>query len=90
MRFAVGEIALVADGTYYPQWTGKECEIIHLPRVHSWIDRSDNTLVLENRYVVEVDGHSLQATENYLCKRYLPPDWNKLSDPTNLPIEELA
>jgi len=36
------------------------------------------------------DGHCFWAVERVLRKRPQPPDWNKLSTPTEKPVEVIA
>lgn len=85
--FAIGEIAIVKRA-FFPEWLGREVEV-----------KSPLTYEPNFGYVYRIEAdwlpgcppnHTWLAEPDSLRKRPQPPDWNALSNPQNVPVEELV
>jgi hypothetical protein len=90
-KFAVGEIA-VGVGFVIQTWrNGAECEILEPLRFKHAVNKLSGDLYKGQMYYVKwSNGEKASIMPYLLKKRPHPPDWNALSDPRTLPVEELA
>lgn len=68
-KFAVGEIAILAEATNFVSYKGQDVEIIRLPTGTNWIAPNGKIIKAGFYWIMAGDGHSFQCKEQRLRKK---------------------